>query len=1371
MNKKIHKGRQEFPIVGVGASAGGLEAFSQFLPELPLNTGMAFVLVQHLDPNHESLSSEILSKTTKLPVHEVTNGVVIQPNHVYVIPSNFNMKILNGELKLLPRIKSRAPHLSIDFFFKSLAQEVKNKAIGVVLSGAAFDGTEGLRAIKAAGGVTFAQDPKTATYESMPSHAIDSGFVDRILSPQEIARELGRHSEHALVIGKKSPTVVESDNEDLLKIFLLIKSYTGVDFSDYKHTTIQRRIERRMMAQKAETLSIYTNYLTTHPEEIKALYSDILISVTEFFRDKDAFRALVKNVFPIILNGKNIREPLRIWVPGCATGEEAYSILILLIEYLGKKGDQLPIQLFASDISEQALQVARLATYSESAIHNINPKLLEKYFTFKEGSYKVNKALREMCLFSKHDLTRDPPFAKMDLISCRNLLIYFSPVLQKRILPVLHYALKPAGILWLGKSESLSSNSKLFTAVEKGQRFYTKINTPSPLPQRFPANIYTSNIVKDPKGPLLKDLQTDFQSIADRIVLAKFSPPGVVINAQLEILQFRGKTSPYLEPAPGLPTNNLLKMTKSALQSALRKAIDEAIQQNRPIKKTEISFEDQGLRKNISIEVMPINPLAPIIKRFFLIFFEEPFIGNTTVDSLDQKSQKLKIKSKKGSQGIAKVQSKPEKLSEKLFIIENELASQKEYQQALIEEHETTQEELIATNEELSSANEELQSTNEELQTAKEETQATNEELNTVNDELRNRNQELATLSNDINNFLITTEIPLVMVDGNHRIRRFTPKAEKLFKLISSDIGRPLGDIRPDFDVNLDLLVSEVTNLRKAKEIEIQDRNGYWIRLQIRPYMTVENRMDGAVITAIDINALKVAMDLLKSNLEHATSVADALNIPSLIFDQNLRIKAVNPLFCKIFNLPVENLEGHLITELENNKNLNFKKLKIQLEDMLFKHKPFQDFEVSGFFSEQDHKKTFLLKARQILSSKTQEYDSKAVLVSFHDITEQKKYDHERNRLLTREQLARHEAEKANIAKDVFLATLSHELRTPLTAILFWSQLIQSGKVDLAKSQEGAVVIERNAKAQNQLIDDLLDISRIIAGKLTLNIQKINPSSVISTAVDSIRHLAEEKFLQINISINRENNSEALFILGDPIRMQQILWNLLTNAIKFSPKESSIEVVLGSIINEKKSYAAILVIDHGVGFSEEFLPLAFNRFSQADSTSTRSHGGLGLGLSIVKSLVELQGGTVKVENSVSPKSGAIFTIWFPVVTADVALNSTILNAAKNSKINQEIPSDREPPSLVGLRVLIVDDDKSTREALAIYIKSFGADVSTAESAQEALEELPRFKPHLLLSDIAMPVEDGYSLIRKIRNLEIDQDQFLPAIALTAYATA
>ncbi len=1369
-----------FPIVGIGASAGGLEAFTQLLRNLPNDTGMGFVLIQHLAPYTKSLLSEILGRITQMPVLEVTDGMSVEQNHVYVIPPNKKMVISQGVLKLTPREYTNGKHMPVDSLFFSLASDRGSKAIGVVLSGGDGDGTLGLETIKAEGGITFAQSEESAKVDSMPHTAAATGIVDFILPPEEIALEIVRISHHAYITPptptKTAIEVLPVEEDNLLKIFTMLGTATGVDFTYYKEPTLLRRVERRMVVHKLSSLEDYVSYLQDNPTEVAALFKDVLIHVTSFFRDPEAFEALKSEVFPRFMLNKSPTEPIRIWVPGCSTGEEVYSIAICLVEFLedlsqaeeeGLPPDSIApnasgagerkkpkyktaipsIKIFATDISDTAIEKARAGIYTTSQTLNVEPERLQRFFIQVEDGYSISKRIRELCIFAKQNLSQDPPFYNLDLISCRNVLIYLKPALQKQAMQIFNYSLNLTGCLLLGTSESPGEFSELFTPLDKKSKIYSKKMTPTRLNFDFIASNYPVGKVKHNKkiNPDI-DLVHDIQKEADQIVLNKYAPVGVIINDDMEIFQFRGETSPYLRPAPGKPSFNLLKMAHQALLLDLHSAIHRAKEQNVPAIESGLVFPYNDQFREVTIEVIPFN-LPSTNERFFLVLFEDVTPSDIT------KYQQSKSTTGNGNHPDAELEII--QLRQELAAKKHELAGMKQYLQSVIDEHETTNQELKAANEEILSSNEEFQSTNEELETAKEEIQATNEELNTINEDLRCRNLELNQLNDDLNNLIGSANLPILILSRDLIIRRFTPMAEKVLKLIPTDIGRSLSQIRSNLKLdNLEELVLEVINTVTVKTQEVQGIDDHWYDMRIRPYTTTENCIDGAVIVLVDIEELKQSEQQLKAARDYSESMVRTVRHPLVVVDADLKVKTANPAFYQTFRVNPFFTEQHSIFELGNGQ-WNIPALHELLSEVIPKDREIQNFEVNHAF-EEIGLKTILLNACKI----PQEGDEiKLMLLAIEDITERKQLEDERTQLLSQEQSARAEAEAANLAKDEFLSVLSHELRTPLAAMLMWAQLLRTRKFDDAKTTRALEMIERSAKSQNQLIEELLDVSRITTGKLHLKPCSIDLGNVIQAAIDIIRLAAEAK----NIKIEYIPNPTLGKIWGDPHRLQQVMWNLLSNAIKFTPNGGRVEVQLKRI----DDYACVRVRDTGSGISAEFLPFVFERFRQADSTSTRSHGGLGLGLTIVRHLVELHGGNVRAE-SLGEGQGTTMIVRLPL--------QAIPSAVSPSRGEPLAPTSRlsvtlsEPPTLRGLRVLVVDDDAQMLEVLKTALGHYGAEVTAHASAHEAMAALTASAGmyDVLLSDIAMPEEDGYAFIRQVRAMGAELGGDIPAAALTAY---
>ena len=1198
---------QDFPIVGVGASAGGLEAFTQLLQHLPADSGMALVLVQHLDPTHKSLLREALAKTTAMTVIQPQNGTEVRPNHIYVIPSDADMTIAGSRLMLIPRrLDERRPHLPIDFFFRSLAATRGSQAMGVVLSGNASDGTEGLRAIKLASGLTFAQDPRSAKFGDMPRSAVDAGVVDRALAIPELARELVRLGYHPYVTARAAaPGPLPSGAvAAVAKILLILREQVGVDFAEYKGQTFDRRLARRMALRRADGPEDYLALLERDSGEVRALYEDILIHVTSFFRDPEVFEALESEILPAIVKQKSSGAPIRMWVAGCSTGEEVYSLGISLLEVLGDSST--PVQIFGSDLSAGTIAKARAGIYSDAALREISEERRKRYFVKTDRGYRINEMVRDLCLFVQHDLARDAPFAKLDLVSCRNVLIYFDKALQTRILPTFHHALNQPGYLLLGRTESISGFGRWFSAVDKSNKIFARTAVPSAL------RISPLLAVRPPEPPaaeIATQVSTrrplDLGRHLDRVLLARYAPPGVLINENMEVLQFRGQTGAFLQPAPGAPQNDIIKMARPGLVSPLRATIAQAQKLMAPVTRSGVEVDQDGFTRTCNLVVFPFSGLPDVKAPLYVVLFEEAVSGQV-----------------EGGESTVARRRRSDWLDEGRRIprVEHELNATKEYLQSVIEEHGRTNEDLGSANEELVSGNEELQSMNEELETAKEELQSTNEELTTVNDELHSRNQEVTQANGDLLNLLDHSGYPYrhsrpgaadpsLHAQGQEHLERRAVRYRTPDRRHQAQHRRPR---------------SRSTDRRGHRDhggegVRGPGPSGHWYRMQIRPYKGLDNKIDGAILSLVDIDALK-----------------------------------------------------------------------------------------------------------QLVGSA---------------------------------QLARAEAERANGAKDLFLAVLGHELRTPLTTLLLRAQMLRRGAIsDSVKLAQVGETIERATRIQMQLVDDLLDVSKIVAGKLKVKLRAVDLSAVVHAALDEVTPAAQAKSLGIDVRLDESIGAVA----GDCIRLQQVVVNLLTNAIKFTPVAGQIVVTLEAAGRS----ARIRVSDSGAGIEPTFLPQVFNRFSQQDTSSTRTHGGLGLGLAIVRHLVEQHGGEVEAQ-SPGVGQGATFSVSIPLMKARQALthDAEILVSAGRKDLQSSSDHDR----LKALTVLVIDDDLATRESVAEMLEGMGAEVRRAGSAAEAMIAVRELRPKVLLCDIAMPGEDGYTFIRNLRALGRDVGGETPALALTALA--
>jgi two-component system CheB/CheR fusion protein len=863
-SKLVPKANQGFPIIGIGASAGGLEAIEGFFSGTRSDSNMAFVVVQHLAPGHKSIMDSLLKKYTDMKVLQVKDGMKVKPDCVYLNPPDKDVGIINRSFYLTDAKESRGARLPIDHFFRSLADDQAEKAICIVLSGTGTDGTLGLKAIKGAGGMAMVQDENQARYDNMPRSAIDTGLVDYVLTVEKMFDELTKYTRHPYIEGRGERTLTAGQKfeNSIRKIFALIRSSTGHDFSHYKQNTIRRRIERRMAVHQISDIIQYVQYLEQNPTEVDALFKDMLITVTNFFRDPEAFALLDKKVIPAIFEKKSNRSTIRIWVPGCATGEEAYSIAMLFAENAAKLKVDLNVQIFATDIDQDAVEFARQGIYPESIAADVSTARLKRFFIKDDLTYRIKKKIREMVVFATQNLIKDAPFSKLDLVCCRNVLIYMDSILQKRILPLFHYTLNPFGYLFLGTSETIGDLGGSFRVIDVKWKIFQRKNAVAENGTEHPIMpLYDTTIEAQKAETPKKQGVPNIRHLAEKTILQNYAPPCVLINDKHEILYFHGSTEKFLTPPTGEPTFDLLKMVREEIRYKLSTALHRATREKKTITSKGIQVIYNGESILFDIIVRP-SAETPEMTGLMLVIFKSS--GPIT---------KPKGKSKETSDD--------EKIDARILALEQEVQSTKEYLQTTIEELETSNEELKSTNEELQSTNEELQSTNEELETSREELQSTNEELETVNSELQDKVEQLSRSNDDLNNLLSSTDIGTIFLDMELCIKRFTPNIGRVFNLINTDIGRPISDITPKIDYpNLTKDAAETLRTLIPKEVNKRTEDGTWLSIRVLPYRTIENVIDGIVITFVDVTETrKTAQDrhlaMILMNLSDAVIVQD----------------------------------------------------------------------------------------------------------------------------------------------------------------------------------------------------------------------------------------------------------------------------------------------------------------------------------------------------------------------------------------------------------------------------------------------------------------------------------------------------------------
>ena len=1121
-------------VVGVGASAGGLEAFTELLSHLPGDTGMAFVLIQHLDPSHESHLTELLSKASKMPVSEVRGETRAEANRVYVIPPRCNLSISNGVLHTPPRSAS-GRNMPIDSFFRSLAADRGSGALGVILSGTASDGTLGLQAIRAAGGITFAQEMRTARYDGMPKSAIGAGAADFVLPPAGIAKQL-------VAVARKSQVPIESleaveppGDPELAKILRLVWSATGVDFTHYKHSTLARRIKRRMALRGFENLADYSREIERNREEANALGETCLITVTAFFREPALFDELKRTVFPALVENRGPKDPIRIWVPGCATGEEAYSIAICLMEFLEDTEIDAPFEIFATDISETAIEKARAGTYKDAALANVSQQRLARFFTRTEHGRQVTKTVRDVCVFARHNVAQDPPFSRLDLISCCNVLIYLGAVLQRKVLSILHYALKPTGFLVLGPSESIGTLSESFHQLEKTHKIYCMGPVSSaPAPRLSEGRRAESRV--DLRETIAEGrARPEVLREADRLVLAEHGPPGAIIDDDMNIVQVRGRTAPYLELSPGEPTQSLLKLAREGLIAGLGKAIRTARDRNAAARENGFRIEDSGHVKDVAIHVIPFRGSSSSKERYFLVLFEEP--------------------EPNGAPRVMRQPAIPDNGGSARF--RRELAATKEYLQSIVEDNASTVEQLRA-------ANEEAQAGNEELETAQEELESANEELNTLNEELKISNVEFSKVNRDLTNLLESISIPLVMVGRDLRIRRFTRAMEPMLNLIPSDVGRSITDLQPQMELpDLRKLLLDAMEGGDRKPRDIRDAHGRWYSLRILPSVGQDGKTDGAVLMLIDIDAAKRGLDF-------AEAIVETVREPLVILNQNLQVVKANRTFYETFQAAREETEGRLIYDLGTGQ-WNIPKLRELLENILPAHSTFRDFEVAHEF-ERVGRKVMLLNASEIFNPNAH---ARTILLAIEDVTDRKRAE---------------EALRATNAElQHFAYALTHDLQEPLRMVVNFTELLgqeyagkMGGEADrfISYSVEGALRIEALLKALLAYWE--------VAEREQQNFASIDCGTVLAQALLNLQTAIEESGAVVT--------SDPLpTVVAEEVMLMQLFQNLISNSIKYRSREAPRIHVSAEPDGEGWLFA---VRDNGIGIDPQDSDRVFGMFKR-----------------------------------------------------------------------------------------------------------------------------------------------------------------------------
>jgi two-component system CheB/CheR fusion protein len=1230
--KNAGKGKP-FAIVAIGASAGGLEAITEVLKKLPIDTGMAYIYIQHLDPTHKSLLADILARTTKMTVQSAGHLMPVKPNHVYVIPPDKNMTLVDGVLKLNSRKPKPAINMPIDKFFVSLAEKQNENSIGIILSGNAHDGTLGLKAIKKAGGLTIAQDD-SAKFGSMPESAIADGSVDLILSPSEIAAELIRigKNEAPYHLLEESTDDSIGDN-DLAPVITLLKKSAGVSFEHYKTNTIRRRVIRRMLLNKVETLSDYTNFLTNHPNEISLLFHDILISVTAFFRDPDTFEYLKKTVLPKLVKRKASRETIRIWIPACSTGEEAYSMAMILNEILHDKALNLPIQVFATDLSEQAIAKARTGTYSKEDVSGISPKRLQRFFTKIDGSYRINKNIRDLCVFAAHNVFSDPPFSRLDLVSCCNLMIYLDTVLQKKIIATFHYALNNDGYLVLGKSETIGTSKPLFSQLEKQYKVYLRKNDAFEK-----AKIEMSYRVSEPdrKGASLSAAlqnkkvigEVGFENKVSDLLLGKYVPASIVINKELEILQLHGQVNFFLELTAGKPSLNLLKVARKEIVFDLKNTIHKSLKSRSPEKKKGIEIEDNGNSFSISIEVVPFTDNGE--EKLFLVVIE-----------------KLKIAA------AGQIKSRPQLKDQIVKQLQREIEETKEDMRSLLEEQEAGNEELQSANEEVVSSNEELQSINEELETSKEEIESTNEELMTTNSELQVRNSQLAESYEYVEALFYTVREPMLVLDKDLRVKSANKSFYRMFKVKEEETeGLPiydLGEKQWNIPRLRELLEEIIPSNNSFKDFEVThiftDLGERVMLLNASKVVQKTHRTQLILLAIEDVTEQRHAQKVMADSEEWFRNMANAAPVIVWVASADQSRIFFNKTCMEFTGLPSEQLKMGGWKETIHPRDRD--RYVSQFEKCFNEQGTFQ-FEYRLRRHDGEYRWMMMI-AKPYYSSGEKFLGYIGVGTEIH------------NRKMMHEDLERtvnqrthelrsinNELQRSNSELQQFAFVASHDLQEPLRKIMIFIDRIKNDK-DSGLSETGNLFFEKilqSSKRMEQLIDDLLDFSSISFAER--NFVEVDLSKTATEVLAGLDQAIREKDGKVTFG-------GLPIIQAVPLQMQQLFHNLLTNALKFAqvgiPPVINIscrmikeeEVMARKDLDGNAPYAEIVFKDNGIGFSPEFSEQIFVIFQRLNDR--KLYPGTGIGLALCRKIAGNHKGIIYAE---SDSGGAAFHVILPL---------------------------------------------------------------------------------------------------------------------------
>ena len=1199
-------------IVGIGASADGLEPLKEFFAAIPSDTGMAFVVIQHLSPSRESYMAEILATYTRMNVVEAVNNMAVEANVVYMIPPNRFLRIQEGRLFLSMIERTALPPMPIDFFFRSLAEDLHERAVCMLFSGGGSDGTSGLREVRASGGMTIVQKPETAQFETMLRSAIATGMVDFVLAPGEMAEVLVKYRPQLQKNGQREE---REKFEQLDAVLDLLALRTGSDFTAYKKSTLLRRSERRMGINHFCSLTEYLRFLQSNTSEVDELAKDMLIGISSFFRDPEAFEELRRDVVIPLIRDRRDHRPIRVWIPACSTGEEAYSIAILFLEELSAATKNSPLQIFASDVDAEALKIAREGVYPHSIAADISEERLNRFFAKHDSAYQVSKRVREAVIFSLQNLLTDAPFSRLDLISCRNLLIYIEPVVQRRLITLFAFALNSAGSLFLGKSDGMASQSAYFVPLSPKWRIYQR---GAASPPQIPEFSYARGSQLWGAEPVPKPAITghaQYTNLSQEAILKQFNASVVLVDENAIILHFFGETGNYLAHPTGEASLNLLSMLSSSLSPKLRLALRKVVEENQPMVLERIFFNRDDNRFPAKITIRPLAGTARS-DRVYAVLFEE--VHDEIVDR----------------PGNGRERGAQDEEDELVPQLEAEIIALRTEFQTTINEYETSAEELKAANEEILSINEELQSTNEELETSKEEIQSVNEELNTVNGELNSKVDEITAVNNDLLNFLNSSEVATIFLDSDLHIKRFTQPASSIVNLIAADVGRPLSHISHELEgLNLIAIAEGVLKSLVPLKKDVRAANGRWYSLTGLPYRTLENKIDGVILTFIEVTALKQSEISMREARNFAESIIDTVNEALLVLDRELKVISTNRAFDEAFGSISESMQNRSIFEISDGQ-WDIPELRSALQNTVESNDEFfRDLEIE--LDRPTGQRRLLFNAKPITREFTQ---GNLILLAIEDVTERTRL---RELIASEKKMRQHNqaleqqliASGRLVSLGEITASMAHEFNNPLGVIMGFVEDLLDEADPVSAEYEPLRIIDEETKRCKKIIEDLMQFARPGDAQ--------RRPTYIHSVIDTTLHMMESRLYKQKITPAFRVDPDLPPIQADPQQLEQVLINLYLNAIDAMPDGGTLTVSAALERETANENVAISVADSGRGMAEEEVQKVFQPFYTANKKT-----GLGLGLPVCERIIKNHGGRIEVASEFG--KGTTFKLLLPL---------------------------------------------------------------------------------------------------------------------------